>query len=572
MFRTLWTWIKEVFSKVLGTQTVAQALKVTPIISNKMADAIELWDYMYKGQAPWIREPDGGDPTRIVSLGLPAFISSEKARMATLEMKSEITEPNSNKKGNKNAKKEETDVNAIESYSKNESEGSKTTSRALFLNKTYQNKIIKKIRTQLEYGIAKGGLVIKPYVVQKSNGEYDIEIEYIQADGFYPLAFDSAGKVTEAAFVQTKVDKSKLYRRLEHHKLEGTTVIIENKAFVTNVNMRLDLSNNYNTDLGNEISLKEVPEWASIEPETKVANVHGLLFAYYKQPDANVIDPYSPLGISGFGRAVSLIKDADTQYSRLLWEFEATEAAIDIDRDALGEAKDSYGVFHVTKPYLQQRLFRKLDLGTQGDTYEPFLPTIRQADLTAGLNTILMKIEDACALSRGTISSEDIEAKTATELKILKQRSYAANSDIQKTLEDALREAIYIMDVYCTLYEIVPEGSYDVSFEWDDSILTDTDEELNKRILLMQNGVASKEELRMWYFGETRTQAEQALEKIGEENRKAMEENAKLQALIAQETYTNTTTNKKDTSLPAAQGGSARNQVKENTANNKKMV
>ena len=567
MFRTLWTWIKEVFSKVLGNQTVAQALKVTPIVSNKMAEAIELWDWMYKGQAPWIREPDRADPTRIVSLGIPAFIASEKARMATLEMKSEITD--GKKEGEAN--KEDVDVNSLGTYSQNESRATKTMPRATYLNKTYQNKVLKKIRTQLEYGIAKGGLVIKPYVVQKEDGVYDIEVEFIQADGFFPLAFDGSGKVTEAAFIQSRVDKDSIYRRLEHHKLVGRNVEIINSAFVSKVNQTMDIQNAYRTDLGQEINLSSVPEWSALEPRTVIENVDSVLFAYYKQPEANVVDPYSPLGISGFGRAVNLIKDADIQYSRLLWEFEATEAAIDIDRDALNEVENPTGVFHTTKPYLQQRLFRKIDLGTD-DTYEPFLPTIRQADLTAGLNTILMKIEDACALSRGTLSSEDIEAKTATELKILKQRSYAANSDIQQTLEDTLREVIYIMDVYCTLYNIVPEGDYEVSFEWDDSILTDTDEELNKRILLMQNGIASKVELRMWYFGETRSQAEAALEKIGEENREAMEENAKLQALIAQYTYTNETTNKKDTSLPASQGGSARNQVKENTENNRKTV
>lgn len=567
MFRTLWNWIKEVFSKVLGNQTVAQALKITPIVSDKMANAIELWDYMYKGMAPWVREPDGADPTRIVSLGIPAFIASEKARMATLEMKSEITDGEKKK-----TKKEEIDVNSFNTYSQNINPSKESLSRADYLNKVYQTKIIKKIRPQLEYGIAKGGLIIKPYVVQKYDGKYDIEIEYIQADAFFPLAFDGAEKITEAAFVQTKIDKDKIYRRLEHHKLDGRNVIITNKAFVAKINQTLDIAGASRTDLGQEIPLSEVPEWSALQRETTIENVDCLLFAYYKQPEANVIDPLSPLGISGFGRAVNLIKDADLQYSRLLWEFEATEAAIDVDRDALIEVPDHNGNFHITKPFLQQRLFRKIDLGTD-DTYEPFLPTIRQADLTAGLNTILMKIEDACALSRGTLSSEDIEAKTATELKILKQRSYAANSDIQLSLEDALRQAVYIMDVYCTLYDIVSDGHYEMSFEWDDSILTDNNEELNKRILLMQNGVASKAELRMWYFGETKSQAEAALEKIGEENRKAMEENAKLQALIAQQTYTNETTNKKDTSLPASQnGGSARNQVKENTENNRKTV
>ena len=39
----------------------------------------------------------------------------------------------------------------------------------------------------------------------------------------------------------------------------------------------------------------------------------------------------------------------------------------------------------------------------------------------------------------------------------------------------------------------------------------------------MQNGITSKLENRMWYFGETEDQARQALAKIQEENNAAME-------------------------------------------------
>ena len=51
----------------------------------------------------------------------------------------------------------------------------------------------------------------------------------------------------------------------------------------------------------------------------------------------------------------------------------------------------------------------------------------------------------------------------------------------------------------------------------DDSIMVDADEELEKRILLMQNGLASKVENRMWYFGETERQAREALAQIEQE-------------------------------------------------------
>ena len=81
------------------------------------------------------------------------------------------------------------------------------------------------------------------------------------------------------------------------------------------------------------------------------------------------------------------------------------------------------------------------------------------------------------------------------------------------------------MNVYCDLYELTADGEYDVSFEWDDSIIVDVDTELGKRITLMQNGLASKVETRMWYFGETERQAQEALAKVNEESAQAMEQN-----------------------------------------------
>ena len=247
-----------------------------------------------------------------------------------------------------------------------------------------------------------------------------------------------------------------------------------------------------------------------------IKNVTQPLFAYFRMPEANTIDTSSPLGVSGFSRAVDLIKDADMQYSRLLWEYEGGELAIDIDRDALQEVEGRDGSYHTIQNQLQARLFRRVDLGGP-DTYQQFAPALRDTNYIEGLNTILMRIEDVCGISRGTLSDSVDVARTATELKILKQRSYQTNADIQQAIEDAVRDTIYIMNVYATLHEITSEGEYEVNFEWDDSIIVDIDEEINKRLTLMQNGLVSKLENRMWYFGETEQQAAEALIKINQE-------------------------------------------------------
>lgn len=563
---------------MVGPKSIEQVYHLTPIISNEMMDAINLWGDMYTDKSPWLHEGVNGDPITIVSMGLAPLIASEMARTAVLEMKVEITAPTQEVEETVDISpnmKELDKITGVNSEKVKKDVPIGTPDRAEYLDKQF-DKVRRAIRRQLEYGIAKGGLVIKPYVVFPPNSEKTatttkntvksgvqssnigntnaekksvtededikkpkIEFDYVQADEFYPMAFDGSDKLTEAAFAQRKQDKNVTYTRIEYHKLEGDHVVIENRVFRSTNNGN---QNYFDTDLGEEVSLKAVPEWSGLERHTIITGVDRLLFAYFRMPEANTIDPHSPLGVSGFSRAVQLIKQADMQFSRMLWEFEGGELAVDVDRLAFKEMEDSQGNEHTVRPVLQERLFRKIDLN-KDETYNVFAPPLRDASLINGLNAILMRIEDVTGLSRGTISDASAEARTATELKILRQRSYSSNAELQKSLETALKDVIYIMNVYCDLYEITPEGEYNASFEWDDSILVDIEAELGKRITLMQNGLSSKLENRMWYFGETEEQARDALMKIDKESLQAIQQNMMIQNKYGTEVQNNKNTN-----------------------------
>ena len=542
------TRIKEIVNKMIGKQTIEQELHVVPAISNKMMAAIDEWTELYEGRAPWLHEPTYDNPLSVRSLGLPQFIASEKARIALLEFKSEITTPTKdvepvtpNFVNPENVGTDGTPEPIVKTHVVADAKPDGSTKRAEYLNMQYE-KLLEDLQTQIEYGIAKGGLVIKPYIIEHNapvnpnvnananiitgsevpESNYEICFDYVQANEFYPLSFNGSGKMTEAAFIERKVDKDTVYTRLEYHKLEDTTVTVINKAYISH-------TTSYNaTDLGQPIELNRVPEWANLEAETTITGVNRLMFAYFKMPEANTIDSHSPLGVSGFDKAKNLIKDADEQYSRMLWEFEGGELAIDIDREALRFIEDTNSPNHDGHSVLskgQQRLYRKVDLNEE-NTYNVFSPQLRDASLINGLNTILTKIEDVCGISRGSISNVvSVEAKTATELKIIKQRSYQTNARIQGAIERALKDTIYVMNALCDLYKITPDGKYEVSFEWDDSIITDSQIELQNRILRVQNGIDSKLETRMWAHGETRQQAVEALKLIQQENLEAVENN-----------------------------------------------
>lgn len=537
--------LKEIIRKMVGSRTIEQTLHVAPIMSSQMEHAIELWADMYKGQAPWIKEPSFNDPTRIASMGLPALIASEKARTALLEFKSEITTPTKEvEEVNPNYQEPQPDefgniIPTVEPKTITKDVPLTSTKRAEYLNEQY-NKLKKQLRKQLEYGIAKGGLVIKPYLVankvDNKDTDWQMEFDFIQADSFYPLAFDASGQITEAAFVQTQVEKDVIYRRLEYHQWKNNVVTVINKAFKsTNNSNQGDMTG---LDLGQEVPLSSVSAWKDLQEKVTIKNVQKPLFAYFRMPEANTVDTSSPLGVSGYSRAVDLIKDADMQYSRLLWEYEAGEMAIDIDRDAMNFMQDAQGNGHTVQNHLQARLFRKIDLG-ESDTYQPYAPALRDTAYIQGLNAILKRIEDVIAMSRGTLSDVTEEAKTATEIKAMKQRTYQANKDIQDALEETLKDVGYIMNTYCDLYDIVESGDYDMSFEWDDSIIVDVDTELNKRITLMQNGISSKLETRMWYFGETERQAQEALQKIEADSIDEMENNMMMEQSFNEKKFKN---------------------------------
>ena len=92
-----------------------------------------------------------------------------------------------------------------------------------------------------------------------------------------------------------------------------------------------------------------------------------------------------------------------------------------------------------------------------------------------------------------------------------------------------MRDVVRAMDKYATMYNLAPEGEYELSFEWDDSILTDRSQEMQERLELLAQGIISKAEMRQWYTGETEPQAKAAIAAMQQE---LMDQN--LEAMMQQ--------------------------------------
>ncbi len=407
-------------------------------LSNLMESAISTWASMYEGGTS---RAAGG-----ANLGLPASISAEFARIATLEANIKFTG-----------------------------------SRGEFLNKTMRP-VLQNLRRYTEYACALGGCVFKPYVAGGA-----VHIDFVQADCFVPTGFDSSGRMTSAVFCDQIAKDGAIYTRLEHHNFAKGTYTVENKAF---------FSGN-KTNLGKQINLTDVAEWADIAAFVKFENVKEPLFSYLRVPGANNVDRHSPLGVSVFGRAMGLIQNANEQYARLLWEFEGGELAVDAAQDVLMGINDDAPKL----PKGKQRLFRQL-ASSDSDFYKVFAPNLRDESIINGLDLMLKRIEFNCSLAYGTLSDPQNTDKTAEEIRASKQRSYAAVRDLQTALQNSLSQLASIVCTYADLYKLAPTGTYGASFKWDDSIVAD---EVTEREQMRQdclNGAAQWWEYRVRFYGE----------------------------------------------------------------------
>ena len=439
---------------MLTTSNVKTALNVEVQVSVAMTEKLLVWSLMYEGRASWNTE-------YTPSIFLAAAVAGELARATTSEMTAHI-------------------------------EGS---ARAEYLDEQME-KVIPVMRQRLEYCLAKGGMIFKPYPVGDR-----LQVDYVQADGFYPVKFDGNGRITACVFEDVRQSGTYYYTRMEYHELlAGGGYVIKNVAF----------RSSSKGSLGDQVQLAEVADWAGLQETTTFAGVNRVLFGYCKNPSANHVDTTSPLGVSCYSRAEKLIEQAETIWANLIWEFESGKRAIDVDSKMF--SKDTKG--NVKLP--DKRLFRSwnstagMNVGEGGPMFKDFTPEFREAAIKAGFNDVLRQIEFVCGLSYGVISDPSVVAMTATEVVNSKQRYYSTVSSIQTELAAALDDLAYAMDVWATINGLAPAGDYDLSSKFDDSIISDSNAKFAKDTqavglkamplykLLMRNYDLSETEAKAW--------------------------------------------------------------------------
>lgn len=341
------------------------------------------------------------------------------------------------------------------------------------------------LNENLQDGLGLGSFCIKPL----GNGQ----AEFVTADRFFVLGFGSNKKPDDVVFIDfTKIDTSRYYIRLERHSIKSGYLIISNMAF----------ESSDKTNLGRNIPLTAVEKWANLPEEIGYPGMAQMDFGYYRNPLKNRIDDTN-CGVSIFEEAIEIIERADKQGARLEWEFDSGERAVHVDSAAL--KKRPNGQNGLAK--LNKRLYRGLDLDTDKELLKEYSPEFRDENIINGLETEYRQIEFIVGLAFGDLSSPQNVDKTATEIKVAKQRKYNRVNMIQSNLKNCLEDFVAGLAFHEGMYS----SGYEFVCNFADSILTD--EETDRKLMLdeIAAGIRNPWEYRMRFFGEDEETAKKNL-------------------------------------------------------------
>ena len=366
-----------------------------------------------------------------------------------------------------------------------------------------KNAFREKMQELVEEALAMGGGTLKVWAdVRRDRDGNEIPdtrrlmIGYGMADQFVPTAWDNA-KVTEGVFISREAKGGFYYTRLEWHKWNGTTYIISNELYRSEMKTG-DGADNQDI-LGVRYPLAEI--YPYLDEET-VIPVEESLFSYFRTPIANNIDDNSPLGVSMYGNAMDTLHALDICYDSFVREFRLGKKRIIVPARCVRHVVGTDGIEH--------RYFDATD-----ETYEA-LSTENPDDLKIHDNTVELRVEEHVAainaflsilclqvgFSAGTFTfDQHTGLKTATEVISENSKTYKTVKTIQNQIKPAMEKLVDNLIRVAVLYEMDYEGTpvealvapgYHVNIVFDDGVTQDRQTNINEGITLVGAGLMSK--------------------------------------------------------------------------------
>lgn len=398
----------------INSSDIGKEFGVDLITSDDMNNALQRWDYISTGKPPWKNAAD-----EIDTINMAKHISDTRAKLTTLDIGIAVS-------------------------------GSP---RADFLQGLADD-LLKRLPDRIAEADRLGGIMIK------WNGE---TWDYILPGNFGITAKDDNGEIVGAIFASHTSQGRYHYTRLEYHRFEGMDAngpvyMVTNKAY------RNQITGDHKYLLGTRVPLQSVSAWAHMEDEVKISKLEKPLFAYFRVPGANTIDPSSPLGLSVFANAITELKAIDIAVSRKNTEIEDSKHITFVGQTLIQNAQQ--------RGLELPRFVQGLGMGindSETTAIHEHTPTILTDARIKDINFNLSMAGVKCGFSEGVFVMDGQTGMiTATQVEADDRDTIQTIKADRDALKDALEQAFYGADALITLYGLAPLGEYELNFNFGD--------------------------------------------------------------------------------------------------------
>lgn len=398
------------------------------------------------------------------------------------------------------------------------------------------NNFFIKMQEHIEQSMALGGGALKVWAEADHDengnpiaGTEHIELGYAMADQFVPIAWTNA-KVTEGVFISREAKNGYYYTRLEWHKWNGKTYVIENDLYRSDLNKKIPNEEGVMEPqdiLGFRYPLNEI--YPFLNEHTDINGVEDSLFSYYRTAIANNVDDNSPLGVSIYANALATLHALDICYDSFMREFVLGKKRIIVPSSAIKSIVDPETGKFCRYFDANDEVYEALSLDdTEQMKIQDNSVELRVDEHVSAINAFLSTLCLQLGFSAGTFTFDKATGlKTATEVISENSKTYKTikshQLQIKEAIERLVKGIINVAQIYDIQYNGVSISSLvsddlEINVIFDDSILQDRQTNINEGIMLMNNGVMSKLTFMTEKLGMTEEEAMKELEKIKSEN------------------------------------------------------
>ena len=355
--------------------------------------------------------------------------------------------------------------------------------RVELLDKTMQS-MWKKAKKITSMGFGYGGVILVPYVKSGKIYYNIVSQSRVTIDETEGENIIGATIIADKRTVNKGIGNSKTYYRLTNYKVR---------------NGNIEITQKFTDENGHEVPVPDF--WKNIELKKVITGVDRALFGYIKSPINNrkTDDKYGVPITYGCDSTIAEIKETMKQLYR---EYKLKETFVGAD-STMFDGKDKLPL---------NGLFKKIDAGD--DTFfEVFDPAFRP--YTERLQELFKRLEHEIGTSAGILSEVNTANATATEIKRSMYDTFTIVDDMRSNIEKGIEDFLYSANVLANAYNLTPQGEYEVSFDWDYSLLEDSQEAFSQLITAQSKGIVSKVEVRQWVKpDETLEDSQKAIEEI----------------------------------------------------------